>query len=90
MEMRVVLSDMFVFFSTLSPALHFVMHRARRALRARVFVGVLASHNGAKMFILHSIVHEHEHEHEHECILLTELNVSLKGAMIISSIHKVD
>ncbi len=85
MEMRLLFSDMFVFFSTLSPALHVVMHRARRSLRVRVFVGILASHNGAKVYILHSIVHEHEHEHEH--LLVTELNISLKGAMIISFIH---
>ena len=85
MEMKLVLSDIFFFFPTLSPALYVVKHRARHALRARAFVGILASHNGAKMFILHSIIHEHEHEY----ILLTELNVSLKGAMILSFIHKI-
>lgn len=57
MEMRLVPPDIFLSFSTLSSALQaVVVQRARRSLRGQSFAGILATHDGAKMYILRSIV----------------------------------
>lgn len=53
--MRLVPHDLFVFFSALSAGFQAVMHGARRSSTAESFAGSFATHNGATMYIIHSI-----------------------------------
>ena len=54
MEMRLVPSTHFLFFSTLSSALQAIVHRARRLSRVQSSTGIVAIHNGTKMYMTFS------------------------------------
>lgn len=61
MEMRLVPIKDFLLFSLsiLSSALQAMMHQASKAfIQGQSFTGIVAIHNGAKMYILPSIFHE--------------------------------